>query len=121
MGSLSISLTSPATFEHLEFNILFVFVNDEFLVNDLFYQDLREADVWRHLDSIAAHPTGSRLQRVDINIFYYFYYGDRDDGYEPYQDKVMEAVLDGLPLLRTKDILFVKATVIKGKKARLVV
>ena len=106
MGSPSISLTSPATLEHLEFNISFSFDPDEFQGKDLFYQDLREADVWSHLDSIATLPTGSRLQRVDINIFYYFRYYN---GNEPSEDAVVEAVLDGLPLLRTKDILFVKA------------
>jgi hypothetical protein len=33
-----------------------------------FYENLRDADTWSHLDSITSHPTGSRLQRVDINI-----------------------------------------------------
>ena len=109
MGSLSISLTSPATLEHLVFNINF-FGNDNEFNNPLFYQLLRDADVWSHLDSIASPPTGSRLQRVDIIIHYSFRY--HDDGPEPDEDEVMEAVLDGLPLLRMKDILFVEAVVI---------
>ena len=107
MGSLSISLTSPATLEHLEFNISFHFYPEEFICNDIFHQDLRKAHVWSHLDSIATHATGSRLQRVDINIDYSFY--EYKHNYEPNEDKVVEAILDGLPLLRKKDILFVKA------------
>jgi hypothetical protein len=105
MGSLCISLTSPATLEHLEFNIRF---------RHIFYENLRDADAWRHLDSIATHPTGSRLQRVDININYSFHYYDASevyggDGEDPEEDEVLKAVLDGLPLLRTKGILFVSA------------
>jgi nicotinic acid mononucleotide adenylyltransferase len=104
MRSLSISLTSPATLEHLEFNI------------ETFYEDLCGADAWRHLDSwsdldsITTHPTGSRLQRVDIKISYSFrYYYNM----QLHKDKpeVVKAVLDGLPLLRAKGILFVEATV----------
>jgi hypothetical protein len=97
MGSLSISLTSPATLEHLEFNIRFRFFSRE---------KFHDADVWRLLDSITTHPTGSRLKRVDININYSIggYYGKQPDG-----DEVSKAVLDGLPLLRMKGILFVEA------------
>ena len=72
MGSLCISLTSPATLEHLEFNIWFRGFSDNF-DNYTFYQNLRNADVWSHLDSITSHPTGSRLQQVDINIDYSFF------------------------------------------------
>jgi len=72
------------------------------------FKDLRDADVWSHLDSIITHPIGSRLQRVDINIQYCFRYDD--DGEEPYRDEVEEPFLDALPLLREKGILFVEAT-----------
>ena len=108
MRSLSISLTSPATLEHLEFNIT-LYDNDNYFDEESFYESLRDAEVWSHLESIATHPTGSRLQRVDINIKYSFRCDDNGD--EPSEDEVMKAVLDGLPLLRTKDILFVKAVV----------
>jgi hypothetical protein len=73
-----------------------------------FFDNLLDADVWSHLDSIITHPTGSRLQKVDINIEYSFRYDD--DVVEPYEDEVMEPVLDALPLLREKGILFVEAT-----------
>jgi hypothetical protein len=83
MGSLCISLTSPATLEHLEFNIRFCGSGDDFDLK--FYYDLCHADFWSHLDSIASHPTGSRLQRVDINIdCSYCYYDSR---YKPDKDK----------------------------------
>ena len=108
MSSLSISLTSPATLEHLEFNIRLSGSDNDF-DHESFYESLRDAEVWSHLESIATHPTGSRLRRVDINIKYSFRCDD--NGYEPSEDEVMEAVLDGLPLLRTKDILFVKAEI----------
>jgi hypothetical protein len=106
MCSLCISLTSPATLEHLELNIRFHGSNIYF--NIAFYEKLRDADVWRHLDSIISHPTGSRLQRVDINIDYTFRYHDYRR--EPDKDEMEKAVLDALPLLRTKGILFVEAT-----------
>ena len=118
MRSLCSSLTSPATLEHLEFNIWFCANSNEFEFEyddsdsdsddyevSTFYDDLRDADVWRQLDSITTHPTGSRLQRVDISINYYF----DDQGEESDKQKVSKAVLDGLPLLRAKGILFVKA------------
>ena len=108
MRSLSISLTSPATLERLKFNITFQ-GNDNQFDHYEFYKDLRAADVWSHLDSIITHPTGSRLQRVDINIQYTFYYDD--DVTEPDNDEILEAVLDSLPLLREKGILFVEAIV----------
>ena len=108
MSSLRISLASPATLEHLEFNIWFGGGSDEFYFeywyDYAFYDALRDADVWTQLDSIATHPTGSRLQRVDIGINYYF----DDHGEELDKDKISKAVLDGLPLLRKKGILFVK-------------
>jgi len=108
MGSLRISLTSPATLEHLKFNFFF---RGDTLESDFltFYEDLRNDDIWGHLDSITTHPSGSRLQRVDIKIDYYLRYDY--DGVEPDEDEVLEAVLDSLPLLRTKGILFVEAVV----------
>jgi len=108
MRSLSISLTSPATLERLKFNIAFEGHDNQFDHYE-FYKDLRAADVWSHLDSIITHLTGSRLQRVDINIKYTFYYDD--DVTEPDNDEILEAVLDNLPLLREKGILFVEAIV----------
>ncbi|KIL56625.1 hypothetical protein M378DRAFT_89061 [Amanita muscaria Koide BX008] len=108
MGSLRVSLTSPATLEHLKFDIVF-FGNDNHFNFYKFYNDLRDADVWSHLDSIITHPTGSRLQRVDINIEYSFRYDD--DVMEPDETLVMEPVLDALPLLREKGILFVEADI----------
>ena len=106
--SLRVSLTSPATLEHIKFSIVFTGNDDNFLHAE-FYDDLRDADVWGHLDSIITHPTGSRLQRVEINVEYPF----RFDDYviEPSDTEVSGPVLDALPLLRKKGILFVKATV----------
>ena len=104
MGSLCISLTSPATLEHLKFDISFR-GNNNYFECYTFYEGLRDADVWSHLDSITTRSIGSRLQRVDINIIYsYLYENNRD---EPHEHEVLKAVLGGLPLLRTKDILFV--------------
>jgi hypothetical protein len=108
MDTLCVSLTSPATLEHLKFNILFPILNNDFDF-DIFYENLREADVWSHLDSITTHPTSSRLQRVDVNINYSLRYDDHVQKLD--EDKVVKAVLDSLPLLRTKGILFVKAAV----------
>jgi hypothetical protein len=105
MGSLCISLTSSATLEYLDFNIRFGRY-DYMKYDDEFYEVLRDADVWSCLDTIATHPTGSRLQRVVINIKHSF---RNDDMEEPDEDEVLKAVLDGLPLLRTKGILFVEA------------
>jgi hypothetical protein len=109
MGSLCISLISPATLEYLKLNISSFgdsMIEPDFY--DIFCDDLRDADVWRHLDSITTHPTGSRLQRVDIKINYSFYDEDVPDG-----DDASDAVLDSLPLLRTKGILFVEAFIKK--------
>ena len=102
MGSLCMSLTSPATLEQLKFNISFNGNTDNFD----FYEDVRGADVWSHLDSITTHPTGSRLQQVDINIDYWF--GHDNHEVEPDENEVLKAVLDSLPLLCKKDILFVE-------------
>jgi hypothetical protein len=66
MESLCISLTSPATLEHLKLNIRFRGSNIYNSDPNAFYENLRHADVWRHLDSITTLPTGSRLRRVDI-------------------------------------------------------
>ena len=78
-----------------------------------FYENLRDAEVWSHLDSITTIPTGSRLQRVDINIDYCDLGGFPRYPVllEPDEHEVLKAVLDGLPLLRSKDILFVDAAV----------
>jgi hypothetical protein len=105
MGSLCISLTSPATLEHLKFDITF----DDEGKDERFFENLRDADAWRHLDSITSHPTGSRLQRVDINIDYLYGYDYDYPDEKPDKNEVMNAVLDGLPLLRSKGVLFVKA------------
>ena len=104
MGSLSISLTSP---EHLEFNIRFCAYN-KLLNPNTFYENLRNA--CNHLDSIAtsSYPISSELQRVDIKINYVFRC-EHEDGAEPDKDKVLKAVVGGLPLLCRKGILFVKA------------
>jgi hypothetical protein len=97
-----INLKSPATLEHLEFNVEFHCVEYGY---DSLYVNLRDADLWRYLDSIATHPTDARLQRVDIAIKYTCY----DGVDEPDKDKIKKAVFDGLPLLRMKGILFVYA------------
>ena len=107
MGSLRTSLTSPATLEHLEFNISFQGLFNIFNQHSLYHSLGHYTDVWSRLDSITSHPTGSRLQRVDIVIYHSL--GWDDDEGEPDEDVVLEAVLDNLPLLRTKGILFVKA------------
>ena len=108
MASLCTSVTSPATLEHMQFNIRFRGSEYDFNFHS-FYMNLRVADAWGHLDSVATHPAGSRLQRVDINIDYAFRYDEY--GTEPDENEVSKVVLDALPLLRTKGILFVKAFV----------
>ena len=108
MRSLCVSLTSPATLEHLKFAIVFECNDNNFNYYTLF-DDLRDADVWSHLDSIITHPTGSRLPRVDIDIKYKFRYDD--NVVEPDNTEILEAVLDALPLLREKGILFIEAAV----------
>ena len=107
MGSLHISLTSPATLEYLKFYIKIRGCETSPNFHDVFCGNLRDADVWSHLDSITTIPTGSRLQRVDIDINYCI--RESDIFMEPDEDEVVEAVLDYLPLLRTKGILFVEA------------
>ena len=104
MGSLSISLTSP---ERLEFNIRFLASNYNKFKPSTFYENLLRNAAWRHLESIATHSSGSELQRVDIKINYAFYC-EQDDGAEPVKDKVLKAVIGGLPLLCRKGILFVE-------------
>ena len=101
--SLCASLTSPATLEHLKFNISFE-GNTNFFDYYGVFDDLHIGDVWSHLDSIITHPTGSRLQRVDIDIKYCFRYDNEPESYQ-----LMEPFLDALPLLRQKGILFVTA------------
>ena len=59
------------------------------------------------VDSIIAHPIGSRLRRVDIDIEYSLQY--EDDAGEPEEIEVVESVLDALPLLHKKGVLFVEA------------
>ena len=93
MSLLHIILTSPAI---LEFNIWFRVALSSFTSTKItFYDALRDADVWTYLGSITTHPLGSRFQRVDISINYYF----DDQGEESDMDKVSKAVLEGLPLL----------------------
>ena len=111
IDSLCISLTTPATLEHLKFNIRFHDSTND--VDNPFYENFR--DTWSHLDSITTHSTGSRLQRVDIDINYSFRHDIIDDDErEELEDEALKAVLDGLPLLRTKGILFVKTSLVDG-------
>jgi hypothetical protein len=106
MDSLSISLISPATLEHLELNIR---LHDN--TANPFYENLR--DVWSSLESFTTHSAGSRLQRVDINIDYSF----RLEGGGLFdEDELLKAVLDGLPFLRSKCILFVKAALVDSNE-----
>jgi hypothetical protein len=101
--SLCVSLTSPATFEHLKLKICFC-GHHNFDYRRL-PEELRNADIWSHLNSIITRPIGSRLKRVDIEIKYTFRHGEKPDN----NDEILKAVLCGLPLLRKKGILFVKA------------
>ena len=106
--SLLLSLTSPPTLEHLKVGITFTGKRNYFDSRS-FHEHLRDADLWRHVDSIVTHPSGSRLQRVDIDIKYTFL---ADDGIlEPDGTEAEEPILDALPLLRKKGILFVEANV----------
>jgi hypothetical protein len=105
MCSLRISLTSPTSLEHIKVNLIFdcdgyLYYDDELL------NDLCDADVWRPLDSIITHPTGSRLQRVDINIVFRYEYAMELD-----EAGIKQPVLDALPLLCEQGILFVEVTV----------
>ena len=105
MGSLCMSLTFPATLEHLKF---YITIRGQKMFSDYlkFFDILRYAG---HLDSISTLPTASRLQRVDIVFDYCLC--ESDDFEEPDGDEVAEAVLNSLPLLRTKGILVVEAFV----------
>ena len=109
--SLRDSLTSPATLEHLKFDIVFTGYDNNLAYYRFFNALHSNADVWSHLDSIITHPTGSRLQRVDINIKYKFRPGYDGDVTEPHTTECLKPLLDALPLLREKGILFVEATV----------
>ena len=102
----SFSLASPATLVRLEFHIriLGIILRLETL-NDAFYELLRDLNAWNYLESITTHRAGSRLRRVGIHLYYGFY--EEVTGDLAYRDKVLKALLDGLPLLRRKGILFV--------------
>jgi hypothetical protein len=101
MGSLRISLTSPATLEHLKIDIS---VNSDCIDEEWrFYENLGGADAWSYLDSITSHPTGSRLQRVDIIIDCFSSWHSDNEDFD-----AGESVLESLPLLHSKGILFVK-------------
>ena len=106
--SLRVNLTTPAILEHIKFDIIFA-GHDNYFDHSGFYNELRNADVWSHLDFIITHPVGSRLRRVDINIEYRFPSRYDDDVVEPRYAEVLKPVLDALPLLREKGILFVEA------------
>ena len=112
MVILSNSLPSPATLEHLEFNIWVRDLGNGF--DNTFYENLRET--WSHLDYITTHPTGSRLQRVDINIKAAFSseHYTRVERKELDENKVLKAAFDALPLLHTKGIAFVKTAMTEG-------
>ena len=112
--SLLVSLTSPATLEHLKFDISFEpYAHRFYQDRALFFDDLRNAGVWSHLGSIITLPTGSRLQRVDIKIRFNFICNSEHDMY-PDDSKVSKPVLnavhDALPLLHEEGILFVEAS-----------
>ena len=108
IGSFRVSLASPATLERLKFSIsLHNKIGD--IDGDTFFEYLR--DFWTHLDDFITHPNGSQLQQVGINIRVDCYLRFRDFGRnmdEPDEHSVLTAVLDGFPLLRWKDILFVE-------------
>ena len=109
MGSLGMSLTSPATLEHIEFSIRFSDRHDTTPFNShRLIENLRDADVWTHLDTITTHPAGSRIKRVDININYSFRSNDFRKELVRDENVVLKTVLDCLHSLRTKGILFVK-------------
>jgi hypothetical protein len=104
LDSLFISLTSPATLEHLEFNIRFYAAVDDV------HNSANFRNAWTRLDSITTYPTSSQLKRVDINITY-----DREDEdlLRDDSEDLVKSVLDDLPLLRMKGILFVKAACVE--------
>jgi len=113
MHSLRVSLTSHPTLEHLKFKIAFKSHAYPF-DNYGFYEELRDADVWDHLDSIITGPVGSRLQRVDINILYAIRYGNDIEPHGETADIILgRAIVAGLPLLAKKGILFVEVTLLE--------
>ena len=79
-------------------------------ISIIFFDDLRNAYGWSHLDSIITHPAGSRLQRVDINIKYYIWDDLHDERMKIHETEVSEPILDALPSLCEKGILFIEAT-----------
>jgi hypothetical protein len=99
--SLLVSLSSPATLEHLKLYLDYLDVDNR----DALHDDLHITGVWSLLDSIITHPTGSRLQRVDIA-----YQLASDDE----NDDIVNRTFNALPLLREKGVLFVEATVYSG-------
>ena len=101
--SLRVSSSSPATLEHLKFNIT-VHVNEDMLDNDAYYDDLYYDVVWSYLDSIATHPAGSRLQRVDVDVN--FHYDNTDDDDVEATESDFEPILEELPSLQERGILF---------------
>ena len=108
IGSLSISLTSPATLQHLKSKIRIQDSNYHF-----FCRTLRDTGVWSYLNSITSHSTGSRLQRVEINIEYSLLFNDCIVN-NPDKDEIEKSVVDGLPLLHTEGILFVQVVLVEG-------
>ena len=101
MGSVCISLTSPAALEHLELNIQ---LRGDITYFEQFYEKLRGTDAWSHLDSLTTNPASSQLQRVGININNSFRSGV--DVEKPHDDEILKTILDSLPLLRAKGILY---------------
>jgi hypothetical protein len=109
--SLLVTLSSPATLEHVKLYLDFSDVEDR----DALLDDLHDAGVWKQLDSIITHPTGSRLQRVDINIAYQpASDNESDDIVGTGEADVANRIFDALPLLREKGVLFVEATFYSG-------
>jgi len=100
--SLSISL-QPSIVEHLEINLRFHCLDDD----DIFYDNL--LNIWRPLDFIIAFSPTLQLHRIDIIINCTFRYEYDDDEDEPDRDEIVRTVLDGLPMLNMKGILFVDA------------
>jgi hypothetical protein len=104
MRSLCVSLTTPATLEHIQFTINLE-ANESSFDDEQVYEALREADAWRDLDAIITLPIGSRLRRVDIDIGGLLDYDDGHAWDELDEDGFREAVLGALPRLRQKGIL----------------
>lgn len=106
MRSLYMSLTPPATLEHLKLHLYFLDLDDFDM--DSFYAELHDDDIWSILDSIVTRPIGSQLKRVDIKIESYF----REDVWginvENHEENLLEAILNSLPLLHKKDILIIQ-------------